>query len=164
MSTDIQRDELLKVVYTTPILKDQIDEYLEDGWKINAIKELKLYCETTSYPAWLKDVSHKLRLMKDVIDKYDVRRTIYEKLNKLHTRIEIYCNKHGYDKMGNYKEVVDFDWESASLETNGQPMLQFNKEYWLPSKDGESPEIETLSSEGPELSDTEALKYFADKI
>jgi len=66
--------------------------------------------------------------------------------------------------MGNYKEVVDFDWESASLETNGQPMLQFNKEYWLPSKDGESPEIETLSSEGPELSDTEALKYFSDKL
>jgi hypothetical protein len=66
--------------------------------------------------------------------------------------------------MGNYKEVVDFDWESASLETNGKPMLQFNKEYWLPSKDGESPEIETLSSEGPELSDTEALKYFSDKL
>lgn len=66
--------------------------------------------------------------------------------------------------MGNYKEVVDFDWESASLHTNGKPMLQFNKEYWLPSKDGESPEIETLSSEGPELDDTEALKYFADKL
>jgi hypothetical protein len=43
-------------------------------------------------------------------------------------------------------------------------MLQFNKEYWLPSKDGESPEIETLSSEGPELNDTDALKYFADKL
>ena len=45
--------------------------------------------------------------------------------------------------MSNYKEVVDFDWDSASLTTNGRPMLQFNKEYWLPSKDGESPEIET---------------------
>ena len=66
--------------------------------------------------------------------------------------------------MSNYKEVVDFDWESASLSTNGQPMLQFNKEYWLPSKDGDSPEIETLSSEGPELDDTEALKYFSDKL
>jgi hypothetical protein len=66
--------------------------------------------------------------------------------------------------MGNYKEVVDFDWESASLHTNGKPMLQFNKEYWLPSKDNESPEIETLSSEGPELDDTEALKYFSDKL
>jgi hypothetical protein len=66
--------------------------------------------------------------------------------------------------MGNYKEVVDFDWDSASLTTNGKPMLQFNKEYWLPSKDGEQPEIETLGGEGPELSDTESLKYFSDKL
>jgi len=66
--------------------------------------------------------------------------------------------------MNNYKEVVDFDWESGSMHTDGKPMLQFNKEYWLPSKDGESPEIETLGGEGPELSDTEALKYFTDKL
>lgn len=66
--------------------------------------------------------------------------------------------------MNNYKEVVDFDWDSGMLKTNGKPMLQFNKEYWLPSKDGEQPEIETLGGDGPELSDTEALKYFSDKL
>jgi hypothetical protein len=66
--------------------------------------------------------------------------------------------------MNNYKEVVDFDWESASLQTDGKPMMQFNKEYWLPSKEGESPEIETLGGDGPDLSDTEALKYFNDKL
>lgn len=66
--------------------------------------------------------------------------------------------------MNNYKEVVDFDWDSGVLKTNGKPMLQFNKEYWLPSKDGEQPEIETLGGEGPEINDTEALKYFSDKL
>ena len=66
--------------------------------------------------------------------------------------------------MNNYKEVVDFDWDAGILKTDGKPMMQFNKEYWLPSKEGESPEIETLGGEGPELSDTEALKYFADKL
>lgn len=66
--------------------------------------------------------------------------------------------------MNSYKESVDFDWESGTLATDGKPMLQFSKEYWLPSKDGESPEIETLNSEGPDLSDTEALKYFSDKL
>ena len=66
--------------------------------------------------------------------------------------------------MNNYKEVVDFDFESGSLTTDGKPMLQFSKEYWLPSKDGETPEIETLGGEGPDLSDTEALKYFYDKL
>lgn len=66
--------------------------------------------------------------------------------------------------MHSYKENVDFDWDSASLQTDGKPMLQFNKEYWLPSKDGESPEIETLGGDGPDLSDTDALKYFSDKL
>ena len=32
--------------------------------------------------------------------------------------------------MSNYKEVVDFDWESATLTTNGKPNLQFNKEFY----------------------------------
>ena len=66
--------------------------------------------------------------------------------------------------MNNYKEVVDFDFESGTLQTDGKPMLQFSKEYWLPSKDGETPEIETLGGDGPDLSDTEALKYFSDKL
>ena len=66
--------------------------------------------------------------------------------------------------MNSYKETVDFDWESGNLATDGKPMLQFNKEYWLPSKDGEQPEIETLGGDGPDLSDVEALKYFSDKL
>jgi len=51
-----------------------------------------------------------------------------------------------------------------NIRTDGKPMLQFSKEYWLPSKDGETPEIETLGGEGPELRYTEALKYFSDKL
>lgn len=66
--------------------------------------------------------------------------------------------------MNNYHEVVDFDFESGTLKTNGKPMMQFSKEYWLPSKDGDSPEIETLGGDGPDISDTEALKYFYDKL
>jgi hypothetical protein len=66
--------------------------------------------------------------------------------------------------MNSYKEVVDFDWDSATLKVDGKPMMAFNKEYWLPSKDNESPEIETMGGDGPDLSDTEALKYFSDKL
>lgn len=66
--------------------------------------------------------------------------------------------------MNNYREVVDFNFESGELEVDGKPMMAFNKEYWMPSKDGEQPEIETLGNDGPDLSDTEALKYFADKL
>ena len=66
--------------------------------------------------------------------------------------------------MNNYREIVDFDFDSGSMQVNGKPMMSFNKEYWLPSKDGESPEIETLANDGPDLSDTDSLKYFHDKL
>ena len=66
--------------------------------------------------------------------------------------------------MNNYHEIVDFDFESGTLKTNGKPMMQFSKEYWLPSKDGDSPEIDTLGGDGPDISDVEALKYFSDKL
>ena len=33
--------KLLEVIYKTPILKERIDESLESGSKINAIKELR---------------------------------------------------------------------------------------------------------------------------
>ena len=66
--------------------------------------------------------------------------------------------------MNSYREVVDFDFDSGEMQTNGDPMMPFNKEYWLPSKDGESPEIENIGGDGPDLGDTESLKYFADRL
>ena len=59
---------------------------------------------------------------------------------------------------------LKLDLESGEIKTNGKPMMPFNKEYWLPSKDGESPEITTIGGDGPDLGDTESLKYFADKL
>jgi len=97
---DIKQDELLKVVYTTPTLKDQLDDHLDSGSKINAIKELKGYCETSDNPDWLENGTRvSLRLLKDVVDRYGIRRIIYNKLTKLSEQIEKYCNTFGYDKM-----------------------------------------------------------------
>ena len=66
--------------------------------------------------------------------------------------------------MNSYREVVDFDYQSGEIKTNGKPMMPFNKEYWLPSKDGEEPQIESVGGDGPELGDTESLRYFSDKL
>lgn len=66
--------------------------------------------------------------------------------------------------MNSYREVVDFNYESGEIQTNGKPMMPFNKEYWLPSKDGEQPEISTIGGDGPDLGDTESLTYFSDKL
>jgi hypothetical protein len=66
--------------------------------------------------------------------------------------------------MNSYREVVDFNYESGEIQTNGKPMMPFNKEYWLPSKDGEQPEISSIGGDGPDLGDTESLSYFSDKL
>ena len=66
--------------------------------------------------------------------------------------------------MANYKEVVDFDWDSGEISTNGRPMLQFYKDIFLASEGGETPQIQNLGGDGPDISDTETLKYFRDKL
>jgi hypothetical protein len=66
--------------------------------------------------------------------------------------------------MQNYREQIDFDTDSGELKVNGKPMMPFNKEYWLPSGDAGEPTIETIGNDGPDLSDTDALKYFREKL
>ena len=66
--------------------------------------------------------------------------------------------------MNSYKEIVDFDWDSGEIHTNGRPMLQFYKDIFMASEGGETPQIQNMGNDGPEISDTETLKYFRDKL
>jgi len=63
-----------------------------------------------------------------------------------------------------YKEDISLDFDSGELTINGKPTMQFYKNYLFPSKNGEQPDIEVMGGEGPDLSDTDALKYFYDKL
>lgn len=66
--------------------------------------------------------------------------------------------------MQQYRENVDFNTESGELKINGKPMMPFNKEYWLPENEAGTPQIETIGGDGPDLSDTESVKYFREKF
>jgi hypothetical protein len=66
--------------------------------------------------------------------------------------------------MAIYKEDVSLNYDSGELAVNGKPAMQFYKNYLFPSKNGESPEIETIGGDGYDLSDTDALGYFQDKL
>jgi len=63
-----------------------------------------------------------------------------------------------------YKEDINLDQDSGELSINGAPAMQFYKNYLFPSKNGESPDISVMGGEGFDLSDTEALSYFKNKI
>ena len=68
------------------------------------------------------------------------------------------------EMMAIYKEDVSLNYDSGELAVNGKPAMQFYKNYLFPSKNGESPEIETIGGDGYDLSDTDALGYFQDKL
>lgn len=63
-----------------------------------------------------------------------------------------------------YKEDISLNNDSGELSINGSPSMQFYKNYLFPSKNGESPDISVIGGEGFDLSDTDALKYFKDKV
>jgi len=66
--------------------------------------------------------------------------------------------------MQSYRENVDFDNESGELKINGKAMMPFSKEYWIPEGEQGTPTIENIGNDGPDLSDTESLKYFVNKL
>lgn len=63
-----------------------------------------------------------------------------------------------------YKEDIYLDYDSGELLVNGKPSMQFYKNYLFPSKNGETPDIETIASDGPDLNSTDSLEWFWDKL
>lgn len=66
--------------------------------------------------------------------------------------------------MQRYKEDIKFVGDSGELTINGQTTMPFNKEYWFPESESGSPQIETLGGEGPDLNDSDQLKFFKNQL
>lgn len=66
--------------------------------------------------------------------------------------------------MNRYKEDISFNTETGELQVNGKMNLPFNKEYWMPENENGKPEIETLVDSGPQLNDSEQLRFFGDNL
>ena len=66
--------------------------------------------------------------------------------------------------MNRYREDISFNGETGELQVNGKTNLPFNKEYWMPNNEQEKPEIETLVDNGPQLNDSDQIKYFENKL
>lgn len=66
--------------------------------------------------------------------------------------------------MNRYKEDIKFMSDTGELTINGQAQMPFNKEYWLPESDAGTPEIEPIGGDGPELMDSDYLKFFRNQL
>lgn len=66
--------------------------------------------------------------------------------------------------MNRYKEDISFNTETGELQINGRTNMPFNKEYWMPENEQGKPEIETLVDNGPQLNDSDQIRYFEGKL
>jgi hypothetical protein len=66
--------------------------------------------------------------------------------------------------MSIYKEDIQFNDQSGELSVDGQPKIQFYKNYLMPSGVNGTPTIEPLNTAGPNLNDPAPLAYFFDKL
>lgn len=66
--------------------------------------------------------------------------------------------------MNRYKENISFNSETGELQVNGKVNLPFNKEYWFPENETGKPTIETIVDNGPQLNDSDQIKYFESKL
>lgn len=66
--------------------------------------------------------------------------------------------------MNRYRESVKFDLNSGEININGSTNLPFNKEFWMPEGDGGTPTIETIGGDGPDLNDSDQLRYFKNQL
>lgn len=66
--------------------------------------------------------------------------------------------------MNRYREDIKFISDTGELTINGQAQMPFNKEYWMPESEAGTPEIDTLGGDGPELMDSDYLKYFKNQL
>ena len=66
--------------------------------------------------------------------------------------------------MNRYKEDISFDVDSGELRVNGKVNMPFNKEYWMPENEAGTPEIETIVDNGPQLNDSDQIKYFLSNL
>ena len=117
-------------------IKESIDEALEYGSKINAIKILRTHLLSNI----LVHIPFSLRGCKDAIDYYALRYTLTKKIKWCRDMIEVYCNANGYGKMKNYKEVKSkkddrYTWHYTDWEfVDDQYGLIVNDDIHMPSK------------------------------
>lgn len=66
--------------------------------------------------------------------------------------------------MNRYKEDIQFISDTGELTINGKPQMPFSREYWMPESEAGTPEIEVLGGDGPELMDSDYLKFFKNQL
>ena len=63
-----------------------------------------------------------------------------------------------------YKEDLLIDHDSGEISINGQAKINYGRNIVLPSRQGQVPDIDGVSYNGPDLSNMDGVKYFERKL
>lgn len=118
------------------------------------------YCERLVRSYNLLRIMEHTRIIWNVMNsQYRIKMTI-----PVGTRSPQKAKETLGELMSVYKEDIKLDASSGSLTVNGRPNLQFYKNYLFPAMGGESPKVETINPQGPNLNVMEAVVYFSNKL
>ena len=125
--------ELLGYIYGKDNLRGEIDDYLEDGQTVNAIKMLRL--EVLTYH---KSRKYTLRDIRDAIDTYSNRFSLGKKLQKLSKQIEEWATTNDWEHP-KYYDKIEFqpnqnlhgDWKLVDKHNT----LMVTDYKWSPAQD-----------------------------
>lgn len=107
-----------------------------------------------------------LKLMEDTRAIWNITNATFRlKMVFPQGELESFRQKEKLQTMLNaYKEDLQYNTDTGELSVNGRAGLLYYKNYVMSSKDGDQPDIEVLSGEGPELNDTDLILYFQNKL
>jgi len=128
-------NELLDYIYNKDSLRTEIDDYLEDGCKIDAIKSLQHEVLTYHKSRNIRG-SHSLKYIRNAIDTYYRRFLLGKKLQKLSKRIEDWATTNNWTHP-KYYDKIEFqpnqnlhgDWKLVDEHIG----FVFDKLHWNPS-------------------------------
>ena len=159
---------------------DDGEEYIVWIQKIGNDSERIIYDSTVIYIAYAQNmqmdrVSYVERLVRPLnllrlIENSKVMWHIMYAQMRLKMTIPIGSNSPQKAKqelseiLNNYKEEIFFNDADGTLSINGRPSIPFFKHFMFPSKDGNSPNIEVIAGQSLDLSSTDFLKYFENKL
>lgn len=63
-----------------------------------------------------------------------------------------------------YKEDLYIDSSSGDVTLNGQPRINYAKTIILPKRQGDSPDIQSIATEGPDMQNMDVVKYFEKRL
>lgn len=159
---------------------DDGEEYIVWIQKIGNDSERIIYDSTVIYIAYAQNmqmdrVSYVERLVRPLnllrlIENSKVMWHIMYAQMRLKMTIPIGSNSPQKAKqelseiLNNYKEEIFFNDADGTLSINGRPSIPFFKHFMFPSKDGNSPNVEVIAGQSLDLSSTDFLKYFENKL